>query len=633
MELDTSFQEKTNFCSTFSPYFLRESPPFLSHAFPRSSSSSINQTHISSFILSSSSSSLSTLPLKKRRRKKLNLITVAMALTLRSSSFFLTPIDTNKPNKSSDEFVVSVPAFPSSRPQPVCRLRATAMASSAVHHESASLERASAFADGKAGRLLHALHGPHAAASSGRVPVYVMMPLDTVSPACGGLTRAKALNASLMALRSAGVEGVMVDVWWGLVERDGPMKYNWEAYVELVQMVERHGLKMQMVMSFHQCGGNVGDSCSIPLPPWVHEEMSQNPDILYTDRSGRRNPEYISLGCDMLPVLKGRTPIQVYSDYMRSFRNEFNKYLGNVIVEIQVGLGPCGELRYPSYPESNGTWRFPGIGEFQCYDKYMKASLKASAVAIGQKDWGKDGPHDAGNYNQFPEDTGFFRREGTWQSEYGKFFLEWYSNNLLEHGDRILAAAEGIFQGTGAILSTKVAGIHWHYRTRSHAAELTAGYYNTRQRDGYIPIAKMLAKRNVVLNFTCMEMKDEQQPGHANCSPELLVRQVKAAASTAGVALAGENALERYDESAYSQVLRTSQADAGIGLSAFTYLRMNKNLFDADNWIKFVGFVRSMSEGGRKVALPKMDSSHSDLYVGFITGKDRKQQAELAGHL
>jgi hypothetical protein len=37
--------------------------------------------------------------------------------------------------------------------------------------------------------------------------------------------------------------------------------------------------------------------------------------------------------------------------------------------EIQVGMGPAGELRYPSYPESNGTWRFPGIGEFQCYDK------------------------------------------------------------------------------------------------------------------------------------------------------------------------------------------------------------------------------------------------------------------------
>lgn len=72
--------------------------------------------------------------------------------------------------------------------------------------------------------------------------------------------------------------------------------------------------------------------CSIPLPPWVLEEISKNPDIVYTDRSGRRNPEYLSLGCDSLPVLRGRTPIQVYSDFMRSFRDTFKDYLGDVVV-------------------------------------------------------------------------------------------------------------------------------------------------------------------------------------------------------------------------------------------------------------------------------------------------------------
>lgn len=71
---------------------------------------------------------------------------------------------------------------------------------------------------------------------------------------------------------------------------------------------------------------------SIPLPPWVLEEINKNPDLVYTDRSGRRNPEYISLGCDSLPVLRGRTPLQVYSDYMRSFRDRFRDYLGSVIV-------------------------------------------------------------------------------------------------------------------------------------------------------------------------------------------------------------------------------------------------------------------------------------------------------------
>ena len=34
-----------------------------------------------------------------------------------------------------------------------------------------------------------------------------------------------------------------------------------------------------------------------------------------------------------------------------------------VIVDIEVGLGPAGEMRYPSYPQSQG-WVFPGIGEF-----------------------------------------------------------------------------------------------------------------------------------------------------------------------------------------------------------------------------------------------------------------------------
>ncbi|KAM7489331.1 hypothetical protein LguiB_026815 [Lonicera macranthoides] len=48
---------------------------------------------------------------------------------------------------------------------------------------------------------------------------------------------------------------------WRLVEKEGPLKYNWEGYAELVKMVEKHGLKIQVVMSFHQCGGNVGDSC------------------------------------------------------------------------------------------------------------------------------------------------------------------------------------------------------------------------------------------------------------------------------------------------------------------------------------------------------------------------------------
>lgn len=44
---------------------------------------------------------------------------------------------------------------------------------------------------------------------------------------------------------------------------------------------------------------------------------------------------------------------------------EFNEFFeGGTISEIEVGLGACGELRYPSYPANHG-WKYPGIGEFQ----------------------------------------------------------------------------------------------------------------------------------------------------------------------------------------------------------------------------------------------------------------------------
>jgi beta-amylase len=49
-------------------------------------------------------------------------------------------------------------------------------------------------------------------------------------------------------------------VWWGVAEAEGPGRYNFNGYMELMEMATKTGLKVQAVMSFHQCGGNVGDS-------------------------------------------------------------------------------------------------------------------------------------------------------------------------------------------------------------------------------------------------------------------------------------------------------------------------------------------------------------------------------------
>jgi len=98
------------------------------------------------------------------------------------------------------------------------------------------------------------------------VPVFVMMPLDTVRKDGNSLNRRKAVEASLAALKSAGVEGIMVDVWWGIAEAEGPGQYNFNGYMELMEMARKNGLKVQAVMSFHQCGGNVGDSVTYVRP-------------------------------------------------------------------------------------------------------------------------------------------------------------------------------------------------------------------------------------------------------------------------------------------------------------------------------------------------------------------------------
>jgi beta-amylase len=65
--------------------------------------------------------------------------------------------------------------------------------------------------------------------------------------------------------------------------------------------------------------------------------------------------------------------MQVYFDFMRSFHMEFGSLSEEGLISaIEIGLGACGELRYPSCPEKLG-WRYPGIGEFQVFTENSKA--------------------------------------------------------------------------------------------------------------------------------------------------------------------------------------------------------------------------------------------------------------------
>jgi beta-amylase len=173
-----------------------------------------------------------------------------------------------------------------------------------------------------------------------------------------------------------------------------------------------------------------------------------------------------------------------------------------------VGCGPCGELRYPSYPLAPrehypSGWRWPGIGELQCYDQGMLARMAADLDRAAP-------PAGAGEYNDAPDDTRFWaapgrsggclpslkqlwrrgRRAGAgggaggkpgkerFDSESGARFLAWYSAALVAHGGDVMRAARRVFGG-GMRLACKVSGIHWLRAHPSHAAEATAGYVGT----------------------------------------------------------------------------------------------------------------------------------------------------------
>ncbi len=177
-----------------------------------------------------------------------------------------------------------------------------------------------------------------------------------------------------------------------------------------------------------------------------------------------------------------------------------------------MGCGPCGELRYPSYPlaprEHYPTgWRWPGLGELQCYDKGM---LSGMAAALDRA----EPPQGVGEYNDAPDDTRFWAaapggggclpsarrlwRRGRiasgccggsgapkerFDSESGARFLAWYSDVLVAHGGDVMRAARRVF-GPRMRLACKV-------RLRGAHVRVRAGLRMGRGRAGDAPLYRV----------------------------------------------------------------------------------------------------------------------------------------------
>ncbi|XVE57262.1 hypothetical protein DITRI_Ditri04bG0077500 [Diplodiscus trichospermus] len=282
------------------------------------------------------------------------------------------------------------------------------------------------------------------------VPVYIKLATGVINNFCQ-LTDPEGLRQELSRMNSLKVDGVIVDCWWGIVESWNPQKYVWSGYRELFNIIREFKMKIQVVMAFHEYGRTDTADSVISLPHWILEIGKENQDIFFTDREGRRTTECLSWGIDKERVLNGRTGIEVYFDFMRSFRTEFDDLFAECLFSaVEIGLGPSGELRYPSFSERMG-WRYPGIGEFQCYDKYLQKNLRKAAKNRGHSFWAR-GPDNTGQYNSQPHETGFFCERGDYDSYYGRFFLHWYAQSLTEHADNVLSLASLAFDETKIVV-------------------------------------------------------------------------------------------------------------------------------------------------------------------------------------
>ncbi|RZF22281.1 glycosyl hydrolase family protein [Halobacteriovorax vibrionivorans] len=355
----------------------------------------------------------------------------------------------------------------------------------------------------------------------------------------------------LNEIKSLGATGVSTDIWWGLIEKEDN-KFNWQYYQVLSDLIIDAGLKWVPILSFHKCGGNVGDTCDVPIPNWLWQKYGTS--AMSKSEQGNFSKEYLS-------VWSTHKAINEFYEVMGSFKMNFSHKMKD-IYEINVSLGPAGELRYPSYNSHDNGSGYPTRGALQAYSELAIESFrnyvrnKYSNIDTVNFMWG----FNLSSFKEVaPPNPFFFFPAQEQHTNYGKDFYNWYSKSLREHGKRILGAAIDTFRSEAHIqLGFKVPGIHWRVAPGAdRLAELNAGLISTDQDifsdktgHGYnriIGIINELRKEKdfhqLNFHFTCLEMNNLEGPTNAQSYAKALVFWVAQEAQKQGVRILGENAL------------------------------------------------------------------------------------------
>ena len=186
----------------------------------------------------------------------------------------------------------------------------------------------------------------------------------------------------LAAVEAYGVDAVSVDVWWGDVEGRADNRFDWSYYDRVFRTITDAGLDIAPILSFHQCGGNVGDDYTSLLPSWLWEKYAGRSlggvrigpkGLQHRSEQGNWSPETVQGWADRLVANE-------YRDFTKAFTRHFQKRYGRDVVEINVSLGPSGELRYPSYNSHDTGSGYPTRGALQSYSPLAVKSLQRWAI-------------------------------------------------------------------------------------------------------------------------------------------------------------------------------------------------------------------------------------------------------------
>ena len=412
-----------------------------------------------------------------------------------------------------------------------------------------------------------------------------------------------AFEADLETVAGYGVDAVSVDVWWGDVEGAADNRFDWAYYDRVFETITAEGLDIAPILSFHQAGGNVGDDYTSLLPSWLWEKYAgtTHRGVLLGPTGLQHRSEQGNSSAESVQGWADRVVIGEYRDFTRAFEDQYGDRYAEEVVEVNVSLGPSGELRYPSYNQHDEGTGYPTRGALQAYSPLAVRDLqhqvlrRYGSLEEVNRAWGTD-LRSVAEIAPPADADAFFTSLAYRDTQYGRDFVDWYNGSLVDHGERVLRT---VIRTLGndfpeAAIGYKVPGIHWSMTNPAHprAAEVTTGLVQTSvdldswaSGHGYQRIVELANRfdggpREVVLHFTALEMDDSDVAPQYSLA-QTLVGWIGDFAHRAGVEVKGENALaggvhsdEGWDniEEAFEQwgylgltVLRMSDVASGTG--------------------------------------------------------------------